>query len=48
MIRVSFERSPKEDALSLEKALSQMIGLEMGGFDYEIKKSRKYRRTCGF
>ena len=38
MIRVSFERSPKEDALSLEKALSQMIGLEMGGFDYEIKK----------
>lgn len=46
MIRVSFERSPKEDALSLEKALSEMIGLEVGGFDFEIrKKSLDARRN---
>ncbi len=38
MIRVTFERSPKEDALSLESALSELTGLEIGGFDYEIKK----------
>ena len=38
MIRVTFERSPKEDALPIERVLSQMTGLEMGGFDFEIKK----------
>ncbi len=38
MIRVTFERSPKEDALSLEEALSQLTGLPMGSFDFEIRK----------
>ncbi len=38
MIRVTFERSPKEDALSLESTLSQITKLDIGGFDYEIKK----------
>ncbi len=46
MIRFGFERSPKEDALSLEKAISDLIGVEIGGFELEIrKKSLDARRN---
>lgn len=38
MIRITVERSPREDALPLEASLSQEIGLPVGSFDYEIRK----------
>ncbi len=38
MIRLTLERSPREDALSLETRLSEIIGLPVGSFGYEIRK----------
>ena len=38
MIRITIERSPREDALPLEKHLSSILSLPEGSFDYEIRK----------
>ncbi len=38
MIRLTLERTPKEDLLPLEECLSEKIGLPVGGFDFEIRK----------
>ncbi len=38
MIRLTLERSPREDALPLEAHLAKALGLPMGSFDYEIRK----------
>ncbi len=38
MIRLTLERSPREDALPLEARLSEIIGLPEGSFDCEIRK----------
>ena len=38
MIKLTLERSPREDALPLEAHLAHLLGLNMGGFDYEIRK----------
>lgn len=38
MIKLTLERSPREDALPLEAHLAKVLGLPMGSFDYEIRK----------
>lgn len=38
MIRLTLERSPREDALPLEETLAESLGLPVGGFDFEIRK----------
>ena len=38
MIRLTLERTPKEDIIPLEGKLADIIGLPIGGFDYEIRK----------
>ncbi len=38
MVRLNLERSPREDALPLEKRISEIIGKPIGSFDYEIRK----------
>lgn len=46
MIRLTLERSPKEDALSIESKIAELTGQDVGGFDYEIrKKSLDARRN---
>jgi len=46
MIRFTLERSPREDALSIENKISEITGLEIGSFDFEIrKKSLDARRN---
>lgn len=46
MIRFTLERSPREDALSIEEKISDIIGLSVGSFDFEIrKKSLDARRN---
>ncbi len=46
MIRFTLERSPREDALSIETKIAEIIGLPVGGFDFEIrKKSLDARRN---
>ena len=38
MIRLTTERSPREDALPLEAHLADLLSLPVGSFDYEIRK----------
>ena len=38
MVRLNLERSPHEDALPLEKYISQIVSVPIGGFDFEIRK----------
>ena len=38
MIRLTLERSPREDALPLEESLAKTLGLSIGNFDFEIRK----------
>ena len=38
MIRFTLERSPREDALSIETAISELSQLPVGSFDFEIRK----------
>ncbi len=46
MIRITLERSPKEDTLSIENKISEIAGLSLGTFDFEIrKKSLDARRN---
>ena len=37
MVRLNLERSPHEDAIPLEKYISQIIGKPLGSFDFEIR-----------
>ncbi len=38
MIRFSINRSPKEDKTPIETTISKLLGLDIGYFEYEIKK----------
>ena len=38
MIRFTLERSPREDALSIETKISEITKLPVGSFDFEIRK----------
>ena len=38
MIRLTIKRSPSEDRFPLEKRLSEMLSLPVGGFEYELRR----------